>query len=71
MTTKVGVREDHHDISVFWVIDKETDTVVGSTHTRRTARTMASDHEATTHHSCRIRRVMMTEDHASHDNPTA
>jgi hypothetical protein len=69
MTTKVVAREDMHTIPVFWVIDNETDTIVGSTHTRKTAKALASDHEATTHHLSRIRRVMMTEDHASHDSP--
>ena len=66
MTTNAAASEDH-TIPVFWVIDQQTDTIVGSTHTRKTARALASRHRSTTHHGSRIRRVMMTEDHANHD----
>ena len=69
MTTKLVARQEQHTIAVFWVIDNETDTIVGSTHTRKSAVALASDHEDATHHLSRIRRVMMTEDHARHDRP--
>jgi hypothetical protein len=69
MATKVVVGEDKHTISVFWVIDMETDTIVGSTHAPNTARALASHHQATTHHLSQIRRVMMTVDHANHASP--
>jgi hypothetical protein len=57
------------DIPIYWVIDKESDTVVGSAHTWKSAKTMAADHDALTHHHSRIRRVMMDEARTHHDVP--
>jgi hypothetical protein len=56
------------EIAVYWVLDKESDTIVGSTHTSKSAKTMASEHARSTHRRCRIRRVMMDEAYTHHDD---
>lgn len=55
------------EVSVFWVVDQETDRIVGSAHTRGEARVMVTEHDTLTHHHSHIRRVMMDEGHVHHD----
>lgn len=49
------------DVPVWWVIDRVTGRIVGSTHTSKLAKAMASAYEARTHHRSHTHKVMMTE----------
>jgi len=59
------------DIAVFWIIDEETDEIIGSVHTSAVAEAISFEYHDVTDHHAHVRRVMMDEASVRRELPEA